>query len=1030
MGSKGQSQTAQTQTYGPSPAAYGAITGALGAAQNAASAPFQQPVAPVAGFSPDQYNAFNTVNNAQGMAMPYINSAANLFGQSAQGPNISQFFNPFAGAVNSNLQDIFGQQMSQVTGGLTQQAGGVGADRIAVGQSELAKQQGLTAGQTFANLYAPSLSAAQQEQNILQGAGYGIGVLGPAAQNSVLQGAQAQLGTGGLQQQLAQAQMNAPYQNTLARLAYPFQTAQFLGNMTGALAPGLGGTTAGTGTNTPAQPSIYSQIGGLGLAGAGLYGYGNQQGWWNNLGGGGGGQTVNTAAADAVDPTGGNQMAAQGGRIGYDNGGSLPDTTAADLALMSTPTQGGQVQTDPYLRMQELAQLRGDAMSQTSGNPYALATGVNDKPVDIEPQSVVPSGQVTAIHPNIPQLPQQQSQSGGGGNLFSTLGGIAGSIFLPGAGGAIGGGIGKALDVGTGVNRGGRIHNFDGANPYAFNAGGATFGDIASAGLRLARTYMDGGKLPLSSNIEDRRHEHRRLPPSGGFKSPWHPDGEPIRRSQWIPAADESAMDANARTDPATIPGFDDGGSVSDLDNPYSDYNRSLIGKPPVKDATDINLNAGSGGYGADQPWSNTNAAIQNDVPGGNAPHTRPQITVHPLSSPADSGARPTASATPPPSAAPYVNPYMPQHTDHGFADSPWAALTAAGLGMMGGTSPWAGVNIGQGAMMGLKTLEGQRAAAQKQQTIEQEAGKLNEQVAYHQAELEKPFITGYDENMLPKYGVRDPQHPGEYLDPLTRKPLGSDMPPTGEDRPQGDAVLSAHPDLAGTIKAVAEGRENLSTIPMKQRYLVQKLVHDYDSNWDQGVWNERNRMWGDLSTNGNAGKMILAVNQLLPHLNKASKDAEELNNTGYPAANTIANWWINQTGDPRVTKFEQVREVAAMDAARLLRGSGQMAEKDIEFWRQTLHASGSPRQLQESLDQLADDLIGARIDSIKHSFRTAMNREPPEFVSPEAKAARDQIKTRLQPHQSDADKQALQWANEHPDDPRAAKIKQRLGQQ
>src|SRR5262245_31664512 len=142
-GNKGQSQQAtnQTQTYAPDPRAAGYITNALDRATTTANLPFNVPVAPVAGFSQDQTAAFDAVRNAQGMAQPYYNQAANLYNQGATGSNISNFFNPYASAVTDNLKDIFGSQMKQTTGQLAQQAGGVGADRIAVGQSELAKQQ-------------------------------------------------------------------------------------------------------------------------------------------------------------------------------------------------------------------------------------------------------------------------------------------------------------------------------------------------------------------------------------------------------------------------------------------------------------------------------------------------------------------------------------------------------------------------------------------------------------------------------------------------------------------------------------------------------------------------------------------------------------------------------------------------------------------------------------------------------------------------------------------------------------------------
>src|SRR5262249_9378588 len=154
------------------------------------------------------------------------------------GNRTGDFFNPYANSVLSGLEDIFGKQMSQTTGQLTQAAGGVGADRIAVGQSELARQQALGAGQTLAGLYGPALQAAQT-------AGFGMANLGPAAQNARLQGINALFTSGGLQQQLAQAQANAPYQQQLAQIAWPFQESNFLTNAVASLAPGLGATTTG-----------------------------------------------------------------------------------------------------------------------------------------------------------------------------------------------------------------------------------------------------------------------------------------------------------------------------------------------------------------------------------------------------------------------------------------------------------------------------------------------------------------------------------------------------------------------------------------------------------------------------------------------------------------------------------------------------------------------------------------------------------------------------------------------------------------
>lgn len=389
MGSKGSQTVSQQQTYSPNPAIAGAGSQALTAAQNAASQPFQTPAAPVAQFSPDQLRAFQQVRDTQGVAQPYINAGVNYANQSAApitGSEVANYLNPFAGNVLANLNETFGQQRRNTTGQLTQAAGGVGADRIAVGQSELARQQGLAAGQTLAGLYTPALAAAQQDKQRQANAAYAMGNFGQEALGTNLQGTGALLNTGNQQQAQTQAELNSPYQNTLARLAYPFQTAQYLAGITGSLAPAFGGTTSAQ--QTYPGPSLLGSIVGAAQTGIGLYnGFGGGSGGgmgkgantgsgsysmspgqtgWSNFGTGGtsyptfasgGGIDENSVVPDielktpemhypVLQP-----MPASGGQGGQGGGGGGNDTMkaieiGAKLLPMIFAAQGGAVEAD------------------------------------------------------------------------------------------------------------------------------------------------------------------------------------------------------------------------------------------------------------------------------------------------------------------------------------------------------------------------------------------------------------------------------------------------------------------------------------------------------------------------------------------------------------------------------------------------------------------------------------------------------------------------------------------------------------
>src|ERR1017187_2136713 len=145
MGSKSnQVSTTSQQGYTPNAPVGAAGTQAITQAQQLAQSPFSMPTAPVAGFNQTQQQAFDATQNMQGMAQPYMQQGANYLNQSAQpitAQQVASYYNPMAANVTGQMQNIFGQQQRNTTGQLTQAAGGVGADRIAVGQSELARSE-------------------------------------------------------------------------------------------------------------------------------------------------------------------------------------------------------------------------------------------------------------------------------------------------------------------------------------------------------------------------------------------------------------------------------------------------------------------------------------------------------------------------------------------------------------------------------------------------------------------------------------------------------------------------------------------------------------------------------------------------------------------------------------------------------------------------------------------------------------------------------------------------------------------------
>lgn len=281
MGSKGSqtTQASSTQTSSADPRAAAVYADILQRAEAASQQGYQPYTGQqVAGFSPDQLAAMQGVSGIQGTYQPMLNQAAQYAtaaGQPISASQINAAMSPYIQGVINPTLDIMStqqaQEMSKLRGTEAQQ-GAFGGTRSAVAEANLANQQLQAKNQMVAGLmqqgYSQAVAQAQADRLAAgQAAGISTGVAS-AEVGTPLQALGAELQTGGLQQQLQQAQLNVPYQQYLQAQAYPYQQLSWLSGIAGGIGPGLGGTSSGQSTSvaTPAQPSALSQILGGGLA--------------------------------------------------------------------------------------------------------------------------------------------------------------------------------------------------------------------------------------------------------------------------------------------------------------------------------------------------------------------------------------------------------------------------------------------------------------------------------------------------------------------------------------------------------------------------------------------------------------------------------------------------------------------------------------------------------------------------------------------------------------------------------------------
>lgn len=202
------------------------------------------------------------------------------------------------------MQAALANQQAGLTVGQQNLAANLGIQQLGAGQNmqaqlanqqaraaaqaarEQSRQYGYGQGMTSAQTRAQYGLAGQQlgEQSRQYGAGYGQQGLNTALQGASQLGnlGQTQFGQQkdiyGLQNQfgeqarsLRQQDLTQQYQDFLNQQRYPYQQLEYMSNI-------LRGTPMGTvNTMYAAQPSMSSQLAGLGLAGAGMYGMANRK---------------------------------------------------------------------------------------------------------------------------------------------------------------------------------------------------------------------------------------------------------------------------------------------------------------------------------------------------------------------------------------------------------------------------------------------------------------------------------------------------------------------------------------------------------------------------------------------------------------------------------------------------------------------------------------------------------------------------------------------------------------------------------
>ena len=250
-------------------------------AANIAQPSGQGPLQPqeVAGFTPQQQEAFAMAGKGIGAWQPFMDKAEGYADQFATGEfdpeSYKKFLDPYQDYVTQGISDQYDKAINQANMGAAKQDA-FGGSRQGIMNAELLGGKALGIGQSLSEGFGTSMGLARGDfENQMQRYGTAAGMMGQMGGQTQQMGqadVASLMGSGSVQQQRLQQQLDAKYKTDLTNRYDPQQRFSWMSDIFRGVPSGQMATTVGTSPMTnPLSQAL----------GAGIFGAGVAQGWQN-----------------------------------------------------------------------------------------------------------------------------------------------------------------------------------------------------------------------------------------------------------------------------------------------------------------------------------------------------------------------------------------------------------------------------------------------------------------------------------------------------------------------------------------------------------------------------------------------------------------------------------------------------------------------------------------------------------------------------------------------------------------------------
>ena len=330
------------------------------------------------------------------------------------------------------------------------------------------------------------------------------------------------------------------------------------------------------------------------------------------------------------------------------------------------------------------------------------------------------------------------------------------------------------------------------------------------------------------------------------------------------------------------------------------------------------------------------------------------------------------------------------------------------------GLTPFSQINLATRANIGLATSAVRRMEAQN---TKDRAQNLTPSFSQEEIDAEREKITNGGK-------------PGLKLEKIMATPEPTTAEAGGpidiKNPPKGSSLERLSPADRVLAEKMSKGEAPVPTGPGSQNtrgQMLQRAAYELNPSLDPS-WYKQHQDTETEFNKGVSGRNLQSLNVAIDHMDTLRNQIKKLPNGQYPAVNEIVKNFQTAIGDPRYNSFDAAAGLIAAEVTKAIVANGGTGDERAEK-EKLLAAKNSPEALRGVLDTYTK-LLGGQMRGVKERYEAGRGTNWDARVNDRTRQAMAEGK--IDRAWSPQDKEAAAWVKANSSDPRAEKIKQRLG--